>query len=238
MGSQPVFRHAQDADDDRPQRWLQFASVAAHDIVGPVDQVLSLAALFIKRYRGKVDGEADTLLALMERAQARLGATATGLRKCFQVSSGSSVKVRVDMNEALAGVQEALKTQIAESQAEVRAETLPDAQGDRQLLGLLLQAIIENALKFCGAATRPKVVVSASQSSNGQIFQVKDNGIGIDPQFSEAVFDAFKTLNGHLYPGAGLGLTLARMIVELHGGRIWIEPVMGGTVVRFELPAG
>lgn len=238
MGSQPVLGHSSTADDDRPQRWLQFASVAAHDIVGPVDQILSLVALFVQRYRGKVDGEADALLALMERAQVRLGATAAGLRRCFQVSSGSCVKVRVDMNEALAGVREALKTQIAESRAEVRAETLPDVQGDRQLLALLLQTIIDNALKFCGAETRPKVVVWASQSSNGQVFQVKDNGIGIDPQFNEAVFEAFKKLNGHLYPGAGLGLTLARMIVELHGGRIWIEPVMGGTVVRFELPAG
>jgi light-regulated signal transduction histidine kinase (bacteriophytochrome) len=238
VASQPVFGHAPTTDEDRPQPWLQFASVAAHEIVGPADQILSLVALFILRYRGKVDDEADALLALMEQAQARLGATSAGLRRCFQVSSGSSVKVRVDMNEVFAGVQETLKTQIAESQAEVRTETLPDAQGDRQLLGLLLQNIIDNALKFRSAEVRPKVVVSALQSSNGLIFQVKDNGVGIDSQFSEAVFEPFKKLNGHLHSGAGLGLTLARMIVELHGGRIWIEPVLGGTAVRFELPAG
>jgi light-regulated signal transduction histidine kinase (bacteriophytochrome) len=224
-------------EEERQKRLLQFASLAAHETVGPVEQLLALVALFIQRYRGKVDSEADILIELMERAKARLALTAEGLRKCFQVGATTQVATRVNMNEALDAALDALQGPIEDSKAQVYSEELPSAVGDRVLLSVLFQAIVDNALKFCSPGTSPRISVSAIHSANGQTFQVKDNGMGIESEFTETVFAPFKKLNGHAYPGAGLGLTLARMIVELHGGSIWIEPSTLGTTVRFELPA-
>jgi light-regulated signal transduction histidine kinase (bacteriophytochrome) len=239
MMAQPDRRPLVDAraEPDQQNQWLQFASSAAHEIVGPVEQVLSLVALFVQRYRGKLDSEAETLLDFMERARARIGTTAAGLRKCFQVGSMPCIKAHVDMNEIVSSALHGLETQISESGADVKVEALPAAQGDRDLLVILFQTIIQNALKFHGSDVRPKLLISSVHSSHGQIYQLRDNGIGIDARDTEIVFEAFRKLNGLAYEGAGLGLTLARMVVELHGGSIWIEQTTEDTVVRFELPS-
>ena len=226
------------ANPDAPQQqWLEFASRAAHDMVGPVDQLLSLVALFIQRYRGKLDADADALLTYMESAQKRLGATASGLRKCFNAGSLPCAKTKVNMNELMTDVLAALKPAIQASQANIHVDDLPEVQADRQLLCLLFQSVLENALKFRGESVHPQINLSAVPSSGGVLFLLNDNGIGIEPQYAEAVFDPFKKLNGQLYPGAGMGLTLARIVADLHGGRVWIEPSVQGTQVRIELPA-
>lgn len=214
---------------------LDFAARAAHDIVGPVDQVSSLVALFVQRYRGRLDNDADTLLSHIETARSRLRATAAGLRKCFQVSTAPCERTAVDLNLVLESALDSLAGQIAECGAEVHIHDLPALEGDRDLLVLLFQCILENALKFRQEGVPARVEVSAVHSSENVIYQVSDNGIGIDPQYHEAVFQSFKKLNGHAYPGAGLGLTIARFIVEHHGGSIWIEPAPQGTQVRFRL---
>ena len=211
---------------------LDFASTTAHEIVGPVDQISSLVALFVQRYRGKLDNDADTLLSHVEAARSRLATTALGLRKCFQITMAQRRYVSVDMNAALDGALHSLEGQVAACGAEIHADQLPVVEGDREQLILLLQVIVGNALKFRREGVPPRIVVSADPS---QVFEVSDNGIGIDAQYREIVFEPFKRLNGHAYPGSGLGLTMAKGIVELHGGTIWIEPATEGTLVRFEL---
>jgi light-regulated signal transduction histidine kinase (bacteriophytochrome) len=218
---------------DQRQLLLEFASRAAHDIAGPVDQISSLVALFVQRYRGKLDDGADALLSHIVTARDRLGVTTIGLRKCMQVGAAEVGHDPVDMNTALASVLEPLAKRIAESHADIQAERLPLVEGDGDLLILLLQSLVDNALKFRRTDVPTVITVSAEK----HVIQVSDNGIGIGLQYREAVFEAFKKLNGHQYPGAGLGLTMARMIVELHGGSIWIANTLEGTRVCFELPA-
>lgn len=216
---------------------MDFASGAAHDIVGPVDQISSLVALFVQRYRGRLDDEADALLSHIETARARLGATAAALRKCFQVSTAQSDHAPVDMNAVVDSALSSLATQVAQCGADIRTEDLPAVAGSRDLLILLFQSLLDNAMKFRREGVQPRVLVSGSRDGDASIYQVSDNGIGIDPQYREVVFQSFKKLNGPAWPGAGLGLTMARFIVELHDGSIWIESSAGGTQVCFELPA-
>jgi len=217
---------------DARQKLLQFASHAAHDLAGPVDQISSLVALFVHRYRGKVDHEAEALLTHIESARSRLDLTAAGLRKCFQVSTTEGGHAPVDLNGAWLAALVPLGKEIAQSGGEVRAGDLPVVEGNRELLILLFQVLVENALKFRRPDVPPRVLASV----NGPVLQVSDNGIGVDPQYREMVFEPFKKLNGHAYPGAGLGLTMARMIVEMHGGSIWLDSADEGTRVCFELP--
>jgi light-regulated signal transduction histidine kinase (bacteriophytochrome) len=228
-------RHA-DSQPLRDQSALQFSSMAAHEIVGPIDQISSLVALFVQRYQGKIDDEANTLLAHIEAARVRLGNTAKGLRDCFQVNAAEYSQAPVDMNAALDAAVASLGKQIAECDGDIQAGTLPVVNGDRDRLILLFKVIVENAIKFRREGVRPQLRVSAEPRSQTHFFQLSDNGIGIDETYHETIFEPFRRLHGHRYPGSGLGLTLARAIVGLHGGRIWIAPTVEGARVCFELP--
>src|SRR5262249_49883530 len=103
-------------------------------------------------------------------------------------------------------------------------------------LSALFTALLDNSLKFRGAA-RPEIRISAFRDQDCWQFRFIDNGIGIEPKDSEAVFYLFKRLNGDRYPGAGIGLAMARRVVETHGGRIWLRSARGhGTQFHFPLP--
>lgn len=222
---------------DYQQRLLRFVSDALHDLVGPVDQVSSLVALFVRRYGGQLDDEAQNLLSHIESAGARLSSTAAALRSYFNVACLETRKTRVNSRTVVESAILALRQDHEVSQAEITLGELPDVDGDLNLLTALFQAVIQNSLKFRRAGIPPRVLVSAACSPRVCLFSINDNGIGIDPLYAEEVFIAFRKLNGHSYPGAGLGLTVARAIVEAHGGKIWIAETNGpGTTVKFEIP--
>jgi len=127
--------------------------------------------------------------------------------------------------------------QIAESGAVLQSGELPVVTGDSEKLGLLFQALIENALKFRRKDVPPRVTVSAQRIGARHVIEVADNGIGVEATSCEIVFEPFKRLNGHLYAGAGLGLAMARTIAALHGGSIRMESSESGARVVIELPA-
>jgi two-component system, chemotaxis family, sensor kinase Cph1 len=113
---------------------LQFASSAVHVIAGPIDQISSLVALFVRRYRGRLDDDADTLLSHFEAAGSRLGSAGTGLRKYLQISTDECGRAPVDMNMVLKAAIESRGKRIVESDAEICADDLPALTGDRDLL--------------------------------------------------------------------------------------------------------
>jgi light-regulated signal transduction histidine kinase (bacteriophytochrome) len=220
------------------QRLLRFVSDAVHDLVGPVDQVSSLVALFVRRHRGQLDEEAQNLLTHMQNAGARLSATAAGLRSYFNIAGADSRRERVSSRAGLESAMGNLQRELLDSHAELVFGELPDVEGDPNLVAALFQALLQNALRFRRDGIPPRVAVLAECSQATCRFSISDNGIGIDPRHTQEVFLAFRKLNGHAYPGAGMGLTVARAIVETLGGKIWIsETSEPGTTVVFELPA-
>lgn len=223
--------------EEKRQLLMQFGSRAVHDLAGPMDQISSLLALFLRRYQGKIDKDADSLLTHIDAARLRLSNTGNALRKYFQIVTADCGRTEVDLNSVWTSSTAGLSKQIAESDAELHAGELPVVSGDGELLSLLFQALLENALKFRQKDVRPRVSVSAQRHDGHHVIEVRDNGIGIDQANCEVVFEPFKRLNGHLYPGAGLGLAMARTIAALHGGRIRMEPAEPGARVVVELPS-
>jgi light-regulated signal transduction histidine kinase (bacteriophytochrome) len=144
----------------------------------------------------------------------------------------------VDCNDVMEKITLNLAPRIAEVGATVKWGSLPVVKAVTNSFIQLFQNLIENAIKFRGAHA-PIVKVSANKQGPEWIFCVKDNGIGMDPQFKDRIFIIFQRLHGHdKYPGTGMGLSICKKIVELHGGKIWVESEPGkGSSFYFTIPA-
>jgi light-regulated signal transduction histidine kinase (bacteriophytochrome) len=215
-----------------------FSEKAGHDMAGPLNQASSLLGLFIKKYRNQIDADADQLLDYLQSAAERMESVSRGVRKFMDVARNPAAEGIVDLNEALAAAREGLSRDIAESGAVIVAERLPVVTGDARQITTVFENLIGNCIKFRRADEPPRVNVSTRRENGMHEVAIRDEGIGIGPADNEMLFVAFKRLNGREYPGPGLGLAISRMIIEMHGGRIGIEPVsdgMQGTCVRFTL---
>jgi len=131
-----------------------------------------------------------------------------------------------------------MQTSIDETDATIEVGDLPTVRGDASQLVQLVQNLVVNALKFTSDAP-PVVRITAARDGDEWAFAVADEGIGIDPEFDERIFQVFQRLHApNEYPGTGVGLAICRAIAERHGGRIWVESTPGeGSVFRFTLPA-
>jgi light-regulated signal transduction histidine kinase (bacteriophytochrome) len=143
----------------------------------------------------------------------------------------------MDSNKALALALANLDTSIQERGAVITNDTLPTMVADPTQLSQLLQNLIGNALKFC-KDRRPEIHIGAQPRDGGWLFSVRDNGIGIEPQYRERIFVIFQRLHTRTeYPGTGIGLAICKRIVERHGGRIWVESEPGqGSTFCFTIP--
>jgi light-regulated signal transduction histidine kinase (bacteriophytochrome) len=145
----------------------------------------------------------------------------------------------VDCEAVLASTLRTLHIAMTESGATITHDLLPTVRGDTTQIGQVLQNLLGNALKFHGPEP-PRVHVAAQQKGQYWVFAVRDNGMGIDPQHGERIFQVFQRLHTrHKYPGTGSGLATCKKMVEQHGGRIWVESELGkGATFFFTLPAG
>jgi PAS domain S-box-containing protein len=215
----------------------QFAYVASHDLQEPLRIVASYNQLLARRYRGKLDQDADEFIAFSVNGVIRMQRLISDLLAYSRVGTRGREFGPVALDKALAAALENLAQAIADAQAEVTHDALPDIPGDQGQLTQLLQNLIGNAVKFHGPAA-PRVHLGARQSGADWIFAVSDNGVGIEPQYFERIFVIFQRLHSiQKYPGTGIGLALCKKIVERHGGRIWVESALGqGTTFFFALP--
>jgi light-regulated signal transduction histidine kinase (bacteriophytochrome) len=213
----------------------ELSSRAAHDLVGPVNQAGALLALFVKRYRGRLDPEADQLLEFLESASARMEGVTAGVRRYMEIASRPPSFGPVDLDASLASALMRLGRPIAESAAVIASDPLRVITADAVHMTTIFEILIDNSIKFRRPDAPPRIQVSLKPPAE---IAITDNGIGIDPEHSEAVFLPFKRLNGRQYAGAGLGLASAKLIAGMHGGEIRIgEQTPHGTQVRFTVRA-
>ncbi|MGI8407257.1 MAG: sensor histidine kinase, partial [Actinomycetota bacterium] len=217
----------------------QFAYVASHDLQEPLRMVSSYMQLLSRKYKGKLDSEADEFITYAVDGALRMQTLIQALLSFSRVGRQGTARERVDISEAVAVTKENLQVAISESGATILHDELPQVAGDPPQLLQLFQNLIGNALKFRGEDA-PVVRISAAMNDDEDwTFSVEDNGIGIDPQYADRIFLLFQRLHARdEYEGTGIGLSVCRKIVEHHGGKIWVDDKhQGGTAMRFTLPA-
>ena len=215
----------------------QFAYVASHDLQEPLRMVAGFTQLLARRYTGQLDEEADQFIGHAVDGVKRMQQLIQDLLSYSRVGSHGSEFEPVDMSGALQWALLNLEAALEESGGRVTHGNLPVVSGDPTQLGQLLQNLIGNALRFC-ESDGPEIHLDAEQHGGQWVFLVQDNGIGIEPQYHERVFEIFQRLHARTeYEGTGVGLAVCKRIVQRHGGHIWVESTPGeGSTFFFTLP--
>ncbi|MBA4374478.1 MAG: hypothetical protein C0402_16635 [Thermodesulfovibrio sp.] len=214
----------------------QFAYIASHDLQEPLRMIASYLQLIERRYKGKLDKDADEFIAFAVDGASRLQTMIVGLLAYSRVGTKGKPFEEVNTTEVLGDAISNLKIAIEESGTLITADRLPVVRADAGQLVQVFQNLMANAIKF-RLADPPRINVSAVQKETEWVFSVWDNGIGIAQEYKDRIFNIFQRLHGKEYPGVGIGLSLCRRIVERHGGRIWFESEVGkGTTFYFTIP--
>jgi PAS domain S-box-containing protein len=209
----------------------QFAYIASHDLQEPLRMISSYLQLIERRYKGRLDQDADEYIHFAVDGAQRLKALINDLLSYSRAGNRGRPFEPVDTADLVEQLRQALQVTIRENGAEITTAALPVVMGDAAQLSQLFQNLVTNALKFRGEQP-PRIHISAEPIPQGWQFAVRDNGIGIDPQYAERIFVIFQRLHGRdQYPGTGIGLAVCKRIVERHAGRIWVEsqPGQGAT---------
>jgi light-regulated signal transduction histidine kinase (bacteriophytochrome) len=205
----------------------QFAYVASHDLQEPLRMVASFSQLLAKRYRGKLDQDADDFIGFAVDGARRMQALINDLLAFSRVGTRGRAFEPTDSNAVLQKALTNLTTLMEESQAVVTHGPLPTILGDGGQLMQVFQNLIANAIKFRGSEP-PRIHLAAEPQGEGWRFTVQDNGIGIAKEHQERIFTIFQRLHPRSeYSGTGIGLAICKKIVERHGGHIWVESELG-----------
>ena len=215
----------------------QFAYVSSHDLQEPLRMVTSYLQLLQRRYQGNLDDKADKYINFAVDGAFRMQNLINDLLEFSRVTTRARDPVPMDSEFILDQVLSNLEVFIEENEATVSHCSLPEVIADSTQLVQVFQNLIINGIKF-HSEEAPKIHISAGRNAREWIFLVQDNGIGIDPQYYEKIFEVFKRLHKkEEYPGTGIGLAICKKIIERHGGRIWVESELDkGSTFYFTLP--
>jgi PAS domain S-box-containing protein len=217
----------------------QFAYVASHDLSEPLRMVSSYLQLLRRRYHGKLDADADAFIGYAVDGAARMRTLIEDLLTYSRAGRSERPAEPVNTARVVGEVAATLRALANGEPPEIEWEDLPVVQGDPQQIVQLFQNLIGNAVKFVAPGVRPRVAVRAEADGGAWRFSIEDNGIGIEPRHAERVFGMFQRLHTRdEFEGTGIGLAIARKVVEQHGGDIAVAPrEQGGTRFTFTLPA-
>lgn len=214
-----------------------FAYIASHDLQEPLRMVASYVQLLARRYKAKLDADANEFIDFAVDGATRMQALINALLEYSRIGTKGKPFQPAACEKILQIALKNLEVALRESGAMVTHDPLPEVLGDATQLAQLFQNLIANAIKFRGDKP-PAVHIWAERTGKDWCFGFRDNGIGIDPQFSERIFVIFQRLHSkEEYPGTGIGLALCKKIVERHGGRIWVQSEPGqGATFHFTIP--
>jgi PAS domain S-box-containing protein len=217
----------------------QFAFSASHDLQEPLRTIKIYSELLAERLGPTIEGEPAEFLDFLRSAATRMELLVRDLLAYAQVTKIAAPLENVDTGQTLAEVLADLEGAITESRVSITCDQLPTLQAHSTHIRQLFQNLIGNAIKFRSEDRAPTVHITADRQGRSWLFTVRDNGIGIKPEFKEQIFGLFSRLhNAERYPGTGLGLAICQRIVERHHGRIWVDSEPGrGSAFRFILPA-
>jgi PAS domain S-box-containing protein len=216
----------------------QFAYIAAHDLQEPLRMVASYTQLLAKRYKGRLDSDADEFIAYAVDGAHRMQLLIGDLLAYCRVGTAGKELRETSSEAALEDALLNLQGAIQESGGVVTHDPLPTVVADGAQLAQLFQNVVGNAIKY-RSAELPRVHVSAKKNGGHEwIFSMEDNGVGIDTKYFEKIFVMFQRLHSRdEFSGTGIGLTLCKKIAERHGGRMWVESEFGkGSTFYFSLP--
>jgi PAS domain S-box-containing protein len=215
----------------------QFAYVSSHDLQEPLRMITSYLQLLQRRYQGNLDDRADKYINYAVDGALRLQNLINDHLELSRVTTEAEELKPTDCEFVLKQVLSNLDFQIKQNKAAISHDPLPEIIADNTQMAQIFQNLISNGIKF-HSEKAPKIHISFEKKAKEWLFSVQDNGIGIDPQYYEKIFEVFKRLNKkEEYPGTGIGLAICKKIVERHGGRIWVESELGkGSTFYFTFP--
>lgn len=215
----------------------QFAYVASHDLQEPLRAVTSYTQLLADRYQGNFDEKADKYINYIVDGATRMQQLINDLLAYSRLGTRGQEFEPADCNAAVQQSLCNLQIAIAEKKAVITCDAMPTVMADESQLVQLFQNLIANSIKFCRQDI-PLIQIAARREESEWLLYVRDNGIGIDPEYADRIFIIFCRLHGRReYPGTGIGLAMCKRIVERHGGRIWVESQEGkGATFYFTIP--
>ncbi len=215
----------------------QFAYAASHDLQEPLRTITAYLGLVKERYAAELDETAVEFMDFAVDGAERMQQLISDLLEYSRVGTEGQDLEPVSCSRIVDGVLNSLNEAIKSQKARVECSPLPIINGDEAQLARLFQNLVGNALKFTGEAV-PRVQIWAELQGGDWVFSVKDNGIGIAPDYQERIFGMFARLHSRTkYSGTGIGLALCSKIAQRHGGRIWVESEVGhGATFRFNIP--
>jgi PAS domain S-box-containing protein len=201
----------------------QFAHVASHDLQEPLRMVASFTQLLERRYKGRLDEDADDYIGFIVEGAQRMKALIDDLLAFSRLNTEPSNYEPILIEVALDDVLFNLRSSIEENNAIITYDPLPTVMGDLSQIRQLFQNLISNAIKFHGDVP-PKIHIYVKEFEKEWLFGISDNGIGINHNHQEQIFNIFKRLHTRKdYEGTGIGLAICKSIIERHGGKIWVE---------------
>jgi PAS domain S-box-containing protein len=231
------LRRSHDELERSNQELEQFAYVASHDLQEPLRMVSSYMGLIERRYKGRLDPDADDFIGYAVDGAKRMKMLINDLLQYSRVGTHGKIFGPVDCEKLLIEVLEHLQLLIEDNGATITHDQLPTVIADDVQLARLFQNLINNALKF-RKEEPPSIHISVEPNNGTWLFSFRDNGIGVSPKFADRIFEIFQRLHGsEEYPGTGIGLAICKKIVERHGGRIWVQSEQGhGATFIFTIP--
>jgi light-regulated signal transduction histidine kinase (bacteriophytochrome) len=219
------------------QELEQFAYIVSHDLKEPLRMVSSYLQLLERRYKDKLDSDAEEFINFAVDGARRMQTLISDLVSYSRLDTRASEFAATDFNVVLDRALETTASRAQECGATISRDSLPTLIADAGQVQQLFEHLIGNAIKFCNGR-RPAIHVGAEQRAGEWVFSIRDNGIGVDPEFAEQIFGIFQRLhNRGEYEGTGIGLALCKRIVERRGGRIWVESEPGnGSTFYFTMP--